>query len=119
MLTTFTIVVGTFLLFAMSRAYLRFREKSMSFRQFFFWILFWVGAGAVLFYPRNTDELANRLGISRGVDVIVYMSITVLFYLAFRIYAALSKMEREVTRLVRAIALEQTEREQSMHLTKK
>lgn len=105
-LTTFTILVSLFLLFALSRAYLRYRDSVMSLRQFIFWVIVWVGGGTVLVYPRNTGEVAGQLGLGSGADVIVYTSVIALFYLAFRVYAAINILQHEITRLVRAIALE-------------
>jgi hypothetical protein len=109
--TFFTILVVAFLAFAVSRAYFRFRDQTISFRQFAFWALIWLSGGFVFLNPRISGDIAIKFGIGRGVDVIVYTSIIVLFYLAFRVYAALSVSQHEITRLVRAIALEERERE--------
>jgi hypothetical protein len=115
--TNFAILVGVFILFALSRAYLRYRDGSISSREFIFWVAVWVAAAFVIFYPKNTDQIADRLGVSRGADIVVYSAIIVLFYLAFRIYAALNALHHDITRLVRALAIERAERTEGEQLT--
>jgi hypothetical protein len=66
----------------------------------------WVGAALVISIPDTTSFLANLLGIARGTDLIIYTSVLVAFYLIFRIHLALDRLEQEITKVVRAIALE-------------
>ena len=49
--------------------------------------------------------LANRLGIGRGSDLVIYISIAVLFFLLFRVHIAIERVNREVTKVVRDRAL--------------
>lgn len=55
--------------------------------------------------PGLTSYVARRLGIGRGTDVVLYLSIALLFYLIFRLSIALEEIRREITELVRKIAL--------------
>lgn len=102
----FSVGVAIYIIFALSRTFLRFRDEIMSFRQMIFWSFLWLGAAYVLLYPHNSDEVAQKVGLSRGIDVVVYVSIMVIFYLIFRTYVTINHMQQETTRLVRAIALE-------------
>jgi hypothetical protein len=61
----------------------------------------------MIIFPDTTSLLAHLLGIGRGVDLIVYLSLLISFYLIFRLYVALARLEQAITALVRAIALEQ------------
>ncbi len=56
--------------------------------------------------PGLTSYMARRLGIGRGTDVVLYLSIALLFYLIFRLSISLEETRREITDLVRKIALE-------------
>lgn len=89
-----------------SRVILRFREKSLGFREFIFWLLFWVSAGAVVLIPDATGVIAERLGIGRGADLVIYLSLVAIFYLLFRIQIQQKKTERQITELVRKITLD-------------
>ncbi len=56
--------------------------------------------------PEFTSYVAQFVGIGRGADVVIYLSIALLFYLIFRISIAIEETRREITELVRKIALE-------------
>jgi hypothetical protein len=89
-----------------SRIVLRFRERSLSPREFIFWLVFWLAAGAVAFQPDWTGIVAERLGIGRGADLVVYLSLVAIFYLLFRIQIQQKKTDREITKIVRKIAMD-------------
>lgn len=55
--------------------------------------------------PGVTTAIANRLGIGRGVDAALYISIVLLFYLNFRSNVMLENLRHEITKLTREIAL--------------
>lgn len=65
--------------------------------------------------PGLTSYVAKRLGIGRGTDVVLYLSIALLFYLIFRLSIALEETRREITELVRKIALT----DEKIHINKR
>ena len=56
--------------------------------------------------PEWSTLAARWVGISRGVDLLFYLSHLALFLLAFVTFLKLKKMELRMTRLVRQLALE-------------
>ena len=108
MLTPIQIVLLIFTLFAISRVYLRSREKVLSPRTTVFWFLIWLAAAVGIILPTTTSNLAQVIGVGRGVDVIVYLSLILLFYLVFRIYVMIEDLRQEITFLIRQIALQKT-----------
>lgn len=94
-----------FILFAASRAILRFKGGSIHFGALLFWMFIWTIATIVVFSPERTTEIAQILGIGRGVDVVVYSSIALLFYLVFRLHVYLEDIRSEISRLIRELAL--------------
>lgn len=105
------VIAAIFVLFAISRAYLRFKERKLSSVSFFFWNVVWVVGIFLIFIPDLTTRIANLLGIGRGVDVVLYASIVTLFYLIFRIYIKVEDTQRQITQVVRKVALEGEQRE--------
>lgn len=99
------IVIVIFSLFALSRVYLRFRERKLSSFAFIFWMAVWITGLIFLFFPDVLSGFAKFVGIGRGVDVLLYTSIIVIFYLIFRIYVKLDDIEKQITALTRIIAL--------------
>jgi len=110
MLTTIQIVLLVFILFAISRVLLRVKEKVISLQTGFFWLLIWLAAFVGVILPGTTTKLASYFGVGRGVDVIVYLSLALLFYLVFRIYVMIEDIRHEITYLIRQLALSNSSR---------
>lgn len=100
------IVLLPFLLFALSRVALQFRNKQIKIAEFIFWSALFLGAIFVLIFPNETTRFANLVGIGRGIDLVIYASIITLFYLVFRLYVYVEDLRHEITILVRKISLE-------------
>lgn len=107
-----------FLIFALSRVFLRFKDGDLLFPGFFFWSFLFGSATIIVLIPGITGELANFIGIGRGVDAVIYVSIVTLFYLVFRLYVYLQDIKYEITELVKKIALKEIERENEKKSTK-
>ncbi len=98
-----------FILFAISRTVLRFKDASLSTGGLIFWTAIWIAGAILVLRPGLTGDLATNLGIGRGTDVVVYSSLLLLFYLIFRLYIKISTVDQEITRLVRALAFKKEE----------
>ena len=105
------ILIVAFVLFALTRAVQRFRARDMSLGWLIGWTVLWLGAGTAAVLPWTTEWLARLVGVGRGVDAVIYISIFFLFYLVFRIFLRLEKLEREITTIVRRLGLEEVEKE--------
>jgi hypothetical protein len=99
------IIASVFLIFALLKVFWKYKGKQISFKEFFFWALLWVVIGVVFWLPQTTSFFANILGIGRGVDLVIYTSIVLIFYLIFRIFIRLDKQQQEITKIVRSLAL--------------
>ncbi|MEM3373704.1 MAG: DUF2304 family protein [Candidatus Woesearchaeota archaeon] len=104
-MTIIQIIAILFFSFAASRAILRAKDKKITLLELFFWLGIWIGLIFVVFFPNILTKVASFIGIGRGVDVLVYSSIVILFYLLFRLYVKLEEVEMEITKLVRENAL--------------
>lgn len=100
------IILVPFLVFAITRVILRFREGQLSIIEFLFWTFLFVAATVGIIFPDSTTKIAKLVGIGRGADLVVYASIVALFYLVFRIYIAIENVRSEITELTRGLALE-------------
>ena len=96
-----------FVLGALAKVIHSYRLRRLVPLDFLFWGLVWIGTASVIVFPDATSLLAHLLGIGRGADLIVYVSLLLSFYLMFRLYVALARLEQAITALVRAMALEQ------------
>lgn len=99
------IVFGVFLLFAVSRVLLRLKDGSLALNNFLFWTSIFTVALIGVVKPELTTFVAQKLGINRGSDVVVYASILLLFYLIFRTNILVENLRHDLTELVRKLAL--------------
>lgn len=97
--------VSAFVLFAISRVWLRRRDGSIGLIGAVVWSALWIGVAGFTWWPKVTDFFAQKVGIGRGADALVYLSIIGLFYASFRLYVKLESVEHELTSLVRALSL--------------
>lgn len=97
----FQIIFSVFACIAVLSTYKTSRQHNMSVRGLALWILVWIGAVFIVWSPDSTNTIATVLGIGRGVDVVLYCTITVLFFLLFRLHIKLSTLESHITMLVR------------------
>jgi hypothetical protein len=80
------------------------KDKTAIFK-FIFWGIFWGLALVFIWLPTGTlDSIGKFFGVGRGIDLLVYLSIIVLFYSVFRLNNRIDKLEKEITKLVRELA---------------
>lgn len=106
------VVVVLFALFAWSRALLRLRDKKISIGEFVFWSVLWAGVIITSLSPQTADAFSAFFGIERPIDLAVYLSIILIFYLVFRLYVRSEQQQQEITGLVRALALQQPKKKE-------
>ena len=100
------VIIIIFAVFAWSRAILRYKDEKITMKELLVWSLVWAAAIFLVVWPQTSFVVAKLFGIARGADVIIYLSIPVLFYLIFRLYIKIETLEQEITKVVREIAIE-------------
>jgi len=113
-----TTIVLVFVLFAASRAILRYFDKQISILEMLLWLIMWSIVLIILIFPELTNFGAKLLGIDRGIDIMVYSGILLLFYLIFRLYVKIDNQEQEITLLTRELALRDKKDKLLEHKTK-
>jgi small membrane protein len=65
-------------------------------------------AAAIVFiiFPDITNDIAHRLGVGRGADLVFYTSILIFWFVILKLYARIRRMEQMMTKLVRKDALD-------------
>jgi len=99
------------LLGALYATWKRARQNVISRREAFAWSVVWLGATVVVVLPQTATMVAHFFGIGRGADFILYGSVIALFFLIFKIFLAVDKLERELTEVVRRDALKDFKKE--------
>lgn len=91
---------------AISSIFLHRQKDGLGIRGTAFWILFWLAVDVVVLLPNSTTVLANKLGVGRGVDLVVYVSILMIFFLLFRLNVKIEGVNRQITKIVRKNAID-------------
>jgi hypothetical protein len=106
MLILFQILFILFALFAITSVLKRKKDGQMGAWGAVFWAVFWVLAIVAVLWPNSTNILANSLGIGRGSDFIIYISVALIFYLVFKLHVKIEAISRDITKIVRKDALD-------------
>lgn len=72
--------------------------------------LVWVVAALAISRPDLVQSLANLLGIGRGADVILYAFALLFLLVSFYFYSRYIQLQRQVTALVRHLAIAEAQR---------
>ena len=92
-------------IFAIVRTALKARARAIPLVWAFAWGALWCLLGVIALLPETTTFLASSLGIGRGADLVVYLSIGILYWVAFRLVLKVESLEQQITKIVRADAL--------------
>jgi len=87
------------------RVAIKWRQGILTSRDLFFWIGFWFVVGIIILLPDTTSFMADLVGVGRGADLVVYLSIVLIFYIIFQMTIKIEKIERNITKVVRTVAM--------------
>ncbi len=92
--------------FILARLFWQKQKQQINANEFIFWLIFWlISAGAIILL-KWIDKLVLVLGFSSsGINFLIYLGIVLLFYLIFKLRLRLEKIERDLTKIIREIAL--------------
>jgi hypothetical protein len=105
------IILLVLIMLAILYFYLRYKTHGIGLRPFLMMLVFWLVAGVLVVLPESTSRLADIFGVGRGVDLVFYFALVLIFYLLFRIIVRLEKIEQNITKIVSKIALKKDEHE--------
>ncbi len=100
-------IIALFIIaFFLARLFWQKQKKQIGANEFLFWLIFWFLAAIAIITIKFIDKLVAGLGFTgSGIEVLLYLSIVLLFYLIFRLRLRLAKVERNLTKIIREIAL--------------
>jgi len=87
---------------AISKSYVDFRARRESLQMFVLWTVTWLAIVLVALFPSIIGTLISG---QAGVGTFLGMAIVFLFFLMYRIFVKLERLEQQLTTLVQDIAL--------------
>lgn len=103
-------IVVLFAVVALWRIVARYRREEIGRLELVTWSGFWVVVAIAAQFRRTADRIAQFLGVERGVDLFVYLSLFVVFFMLFKMAVRQRRQEREITKIVRKVALDETDK---------
>ena len=81
------------------------------------WILFWSATATAILKPEITRVIAMALGIGRGADLVFYFGILATAIGFFLFFLRFKKLETDITKLVRHIAVQEAKKAKQSPVT--
>lgn len=106
-MTASQILLSTIIVFILIRTIIAYKKRSLTFGFALVWSLFWIVGLFMIFDQNIVIDIANKLGISRGVDLVIYLSLISIFYMIYRLLVKIEEIDRNLTEIVRNIALKE------------
>lgn len=87
------------------RLYTRLRANELKLIEFVEWFLLWAVVAVIALVPSVASYFAVLVGVGRGADLVTYLALLLGFYLLLKLFTKVERIERQLTSLVRALAL--------------
>ena len=101
------IILILIFIFLFLKTLFKLKNKDLVFSETIGWLLLWFVGLILAIKPDNASYFAKILGIGRGVDLVIYVALIILFYTQFRLMVRLEKNNRDITKIVREKTLEE------------
>lgn len=81
------------------------------------WVLTAISIFSIYFvvFPERANLVANYLGVGRGADLLLYLWFAISSLMIFFVFVRLRANHREITALVRAIAIQSASHRKDAH----
>jgi hypothetical protein len=103
-----------FALFALRRVWTCYRKGQALVFELVLWAPIWSALAVVVFIPQKTDVIAQWLGLGSGYrsgfSALTFAAIVGLLFAVYRLTARTHQLDRDLTSVVRALALERAEK---------
>lgn len=108
-MTTFQLVTLPLLVLMIIATAAAITRRRMTPRLGFLWLLIWLVAAISIAFPEFLSLLANLLGIGRGADLVFYLAILVMLGAFFAVYLRFRRIDEQMTRIIRHLAIRDAE----------
>lgn len=108
-MTTFQIVALPLIALIVLATVIQISRRRLAARFGFAWMVLWVAAAVSIADPEILVRAAHFLGIGRGADLVLYLSVIFSFLAFFITYLRFRRVEEQLTTIVRHIAIRDAE----------
>lgn len=113
-LEVYQIIVPLISLVAASLIFREFIKGNNTLFESLLWGTIWLFVGAIALFPDPiTMFLSRTIGIKDHINAIIFIGLAVSYFLHFRLFNYIKKQNRDITELIRKIAIDKELKEQS------
>jgi len=73
-------------------------------------LIIWGGVAVIALFPQITNIVANAIGMKGNINAVILISIIFILLMIFKLLSAIENLERQVSDIVRAMALRDIEK---------
>ena len=103
----YRIILAVIVVVAVAKALGRYQQDQMSLRRFIAWTCLWGVALIVGMMPQSWDYFSRLLGVETAANFFFFFSILFLVFLVFNMYVRIDHLHKDLTKLVRELALKE------------
>ncbi len=81
-------------------------KGKIHFADFLLWLMFWALVSAIVIWPQITQYAAEAIGIGRGADLVLYLSMLGVYYFMYHSIVKVKQLEQKITKLGRQVAID-------------
>jgi hypothetical protein len=118
-LSSSQVFITSIVLIVFTKTWISARANKLGKKFTILWIIVW---SLVIIATLNLTILASiagKLGIARGVDLIIYISLICVFYLIFSLAVQIHKLRSDLTKITRKQAIRESNHYQDEEISKK
>jgi len=108
-MTTFQLVTIPLLAVLVLATAIQIGRRRLAARFGILWIALWIAAAVSIADPDLLVRTAHFLGIGRGADLVLYLSILFTFVAFFITYLRFRRVDEQLTKIVRHLAIRDAE----------
>lgn len=102
-------LIGLFYIF---RIVLQFRANKRSVTSLLVWLVFWTTIVVLAIIPNPVSfEIARLLGFKSNINAVIFVALGWLFLLIFYLSTTIDRLEKQITELIRKLAMQEAEKE--------
>lgn len=105
MIAIFQILFSIFCVLAIFSVWDKKKQQILGKKATLFWISFWLLVMVLVWWPNALTVIANKFGIGRGTDLVLYVSLVIIFFVLFKLNVKLEMINRDITKIVREKAV--------------
>ncbi len=91
-----------------AKSYTDYKRHNESLVVFVFWSVTWIGVTTIALFPEIINLTLNRVGSgTTGIGTFLGMGLVFVLFVVYRLYVKMERIEREITKLIKDLALKE------------